>query len=395
MVGRNHSIEGTRRWIGLLCFVILLSAIGSSPGWVSTALLNLSAVKCGSQWVIHNELDLALMGQSPSPDASSACAGVLPDLQTAQRLNSNSVRSKFWIGYAHLARGDLASAAVAFDQSAALEPGNSVAWLFSGLAFDRLGQGEAAVSRWQRIPDSARAITALADRLAGRDDCAGAQRYYRLAVQQPPPGLEQAHLGLADCLYKQERFEEAASEYQTALQLGLKNDVVANRLGKLLVQLGRPREAIPWLALALEWHLYPWHMIDLAKAFEAAGDLASAEYWLAEVERQFPRSPGGFWEFGNYYYRHEQYREAVNHYQHSVILSPQGPYYFYSSLGQAYLAMECPGKAVEAFTQALQRDPENSVIMEWLKNAQSAEKDCSRRMSIKPHSVHRKLAYCE
>jgi tetratricopeptide (TPR) repeat protein len=153
--------------------------------------------------------------------------------------------------------------------------------------------------------------------------------------------------------------------------LGLINDAAANRLGNLLVRLGRPREAIPWLAQALEWHLYPFHMIDLAKGYEASGDLTRAEDWLAETERQFPTASAGFWEAGNYYLRREQYRVAIVHFRQAVMVDPRCPYYCYGNLGRAYLAAGCPHEAAEAFAEALQRDPTNGVVAEWLRNAES------------------------
>ena len=339
--------------------------------WASAALVNRGAVRCGTQLIVNRTPDLALTGQPLGLDAVAAgCDAVLSDLETAQRLNPNSARSEFWIGYAHLARGNLAPAAAAFDRSAGLEPKNSVAWLFAGIAYYRWGQNEMALARWERIHDSTRALTVLADRLAQQDQCVEAEAYYRLALQQPPPGLDEAHLGLADCLYEQERFEEAAVEYQAALQLGLENAAAANRLGNLLVRLSRPQEAIPYLAQALEWHLYPFYMIDLAKGHEANGDLTRAEYWLAETERQFPNTAAGFWELGNYYLRHEQYREAIAHYRRAVTVDPGCPYYCYADLGRAYLATGCPYEAAAAFAESLRRDPTNLVVAGWLENAQ-------------------------
>jgi len=369
MAHKNPHPAGHKVWLPYVW--IGLGVLVSSRIWAGAALVNWGAVKCGNPSVAHHTLDFILLNQPLAPAVTADCCLALSDFEIAQRLNPNSTRSLFWIGYARLARGDLATAALAFDRSTALEPGNGDAWLFSGLTYDRLGQGEAAVSRWQGIRDSALAVTALADRLIGYQDCLGAERYYRIAIREVPPGLERAHLGLADCLDQQGYFEEAVGEYQTAFQLGLKDDVAANRLGKLLIQLDRPQEAIPWLTRALEWHLYPWHMVDLAKGYEAAGDHATAEYWLTETERQFPKTLLGYWELGNFYLRSGQYQKAITHFERAVMIDPACPYYCYSDLGRAYVAANCPYEAVEAFAEALRRDPANTVVAQWLKNAET------------------------
>lgn len=378
MVGRNPGIGRTGGWIWLLCFLILLWVIAVSPMLMSAALVNRGAVQCGNQLIVHRALDLALIGQPLGLDVAAGCAGALSDLEAAQRLNLNSARSEFWIGYTHLARGDLASAAAAFDRSADLEPRNSVTWLFAGIAYYSAGQKEMALSRWRRIHDSTRAVTRLADRLAQQEECPKAEAYYRLAIQQARPGLDEAHLGLADCLYKQERFEEAAIEYQTALDLGLKNAVAANKLGKVLVARGQVWDAIPYLQHAIEWHWYPWYMVDLANAYGALGDHTNAEFWFGEAERAAPNNAVGPYSRGDYYMERHMYAKAIESYERAINVMPDCPAYCYGHLGQAYLAGGYADKAVKAITEALRREPTSAFYQQSLEAARAAERNSPR-----------------
>lgn len=359
--------------IRLMCPFLLLGIVFSVPATASAGLVNVSAVQCGSQLVAQSGSSGFLTGQPIAPSAAGVCARALQPLQVAQRVSPNSARAEAWSGYISLSLGDPADAASAFDRSADLQPGDSIVWFFSGLAYERLGRREVAIRRWERIPEPTRAITTVANRLAAQGQCAEAVTFYRIALHRSSAGIEQAHLGLGDCFFEMERWTEAASEYQAALQMGLRSAAVANRLGNLLVQLSRPEEAISYLAQALEWHSYPWHMIDLAKAYEAAGNLASAEYWLIETERQFPQSSAGFWESGNYYLRHDRYQEAIPHYRDAVAVDPHCPFYCYSDLGRAYMAAGCHREAAEAFAEALRRDQGNAVVAKWLRDAEAME----------------------
>ena len=352
---------------------LLLGVVFNTRALASAGLLNWGAVQCGGQLVAERGSGDFLAGQPVAWSAVAACARSLQWLQVAQVIDPDSARALAWLGYINLSLDDLPEAASAFDRSADLRPGNSIVQLYSGLAHERLGQRQIAIRRWEQIPEPTRAISALANRLAAQGQCADAVSYYRISIQLSSAGLEQAHLGLADCFFEMERWSEAAAGYQAALQLGLKNAAVANRLGNVLAQLGRPQEAIPYLAQALEWHSNPWHMISLAKAYEATGSLTDAEHWLAETERQFPRSSAGFWEFGNYYLRHKLYREAIPHYRRAVTVDPNCPYYCYGDLGRAYLAAGCPHEAAIAFEEALHRDSANVVVAEWLESAQASE----------------------
>ena len=53
-------------------------------------------------------------------------------------------------------------------------------------------------------------------------------------------------------LYTQGHYAEAEKEYRRAIEINPMSDEAHNNMGVLLLQLGRPGEAIPWLEKAVE-----------------------------------------------------------------------------------------------------------------------------------------------
>lgn len=339
---------------------LLLALVFSWPYLTGAALVNLGAVSCTRELLNSGRSDYFLAELKKGKDRAAVCNEAQQKFQEAANLNS-AAGATVWLGRIQLANGNFAEAASEFDRSLNSTPQNDVVRLFGGLAYAAINQPDTASALWSKMSSPVYALVRLGDKLADKEQCAVALTYYQQALRQNASGQDKAHLGLADCFYALKRLPEAAQEYEAVLKSGLKDAQAANKLGRLLVTLERPQEALPYLEQAVNLHEYPYYMIDLADAYGTLGNPEKAEFWYGETERIAPGSPAGPYARGNYYFKQHQYPNAIAAYEQVIALDPQGPAYYYTSLGQSYLANGAPDKAVTALTEALRRDPTNPV----------------------------------
>jgi choline-sulfatase len=231
----------------------------------------------GDQEAIQQLRALGYLGAAAS--APDPPARGLRDPKDGQEL-----RDRLTAGDAALRRGDPAAALAAFEAVLAEDPGNRFALVRSGVALDRAGQGERAVARLRRAvelqPGDPEARQALAETLMRlRRHREAVPEWHELIRLQPRradhwSGLGNA-LGLAgDARRAKEAFERAvdlrpgdtdlvtrlafaahaagdlaaaARHLEEAARLAPAEFAHAGALGILLVELGRPQEALPWL----------------------------------------------------------------------------------------------------------------------------------------------------
>lgn len=96
------------------------------------------------------------------------------------------------------------------------------------------------------------------------------------------------HAQLGDIYFRQEKFAKAEACYRAALEREPEDDDVRAHLGRCLLRLGKPQEAVTWLEPVCERnpkHDYGYSMMALAECFSALGDARRAmETWQGVVE---------------------------------------------------------------------------------------------------------------
>ena len=231
----------------------------------------------GDQEAIEQLRALGYLGAGASP-ADPPAQG-LRDPKDGQEL-----RDRLTAGDAALRRGDPAAALAAFEAVLVEDPANRFALVRSGVALGRAGQGERAVARLRRAvelqPGDPEARLALAETLMRlRRYREAVAEWHELIRLQPRQAEHWSRLGNAlglagDPRRAVEAFQRAvdlrpgdpdlvtrlafaahaagdlaaaARHLEEAARLAPAEFAHAGALGILLVELGRPQEALPWL----------------------------------------------------------------------------------------------------------------------------------------------------
>lgn len=354
--------------IKYLLFTLLLTfgVISLLPSLFSTVLINMGTVSCNKDLIAVGGFNYLVVESKQLP--SSTCKQALEYFLLAQGISSEATDTKVLIGRAELAQGDYKNAIKAFESSLSSNPQDDNNLLFSGLAYSKDGQINTAFSRWSNISASGYVLTFIGNRIATSTGCLQALPYYKFATEKPNvPGIQMAHLAMAECFYSQKKYQKAVIEYKLSLANGLADATIANKLGKLLVTLNQPDAAIPYLEQAIRWHNYAYYMIDLAKTYDQKGDQVQAEHWYKEAERVAPNSYDVYYLHGNYFFEHKKYSEAIQSYEQAVKIEPYCPSFCYFNLGRAYFEYGLIDNALQNFQKALKDNPDDVNIENWVK----------------------------
>lgn len=144
-------------------------------------------------------------------------------------------------------RRDFEEARERFTEVLRLKPDHLEADLSLGVVLMVLGESEAGRARLERIaalsdPIANRAFLLLANQAAMEERPEDAIRYYAEAVERFPEWFA-VRYNLANSLADQERFEEAAPIFESALMLRPRAKFAWTGLGQSFVELGRPLDA--------------------------------------------------------------------------------------------------------------------------------------------------------
>ncbi|MHC4238617.1 MAG: tetratricopeptide repeat protein [Planctomycetota bacterium] len=209
--------------------------------------------------------------------------------------------------------------------------------------------------------------------LSDRRQFSEANRYYEDAVEKYKKAIElrpkhlEAHINLGVVLAKQQKYAEAVTYLNEALQINPNCPPhVYYNLGSAYALQGRYDLAIQNYNEALR--LEPGRLDtrkSLAEALARRGDIEKAIYRLKESLRLQPNQPELHKALAKMLLKQNKIDEAVTHYEHSIRFNTEQPDVLYD-LGRLYFRK---GKIREAFAcceEALRLNPENVDVMNTL-----------------------------
>ncbi len=231
--------------------------------------------------------------------------------------------SLFNLAFAYTMLGRKQEAIAGYEKVLALKPGLYQAELNLGILLVGEKKAERAIpylqAAAQQKPSAFRPNYYLAEALYMNGDDAGAERYYRKAAEIDPTAPD-VQIGLGRAVFNQGRYEEAETYYRKAaeldaryktylLELGtryeekdkaeaairiyrlfLDKPVVQERLGHLLLRLGRAEEALPHLVQAVSLSPTQANRFALAMAYIKTRQPDKALPLLDEVLAEDPKN---------------------------------------------------------------------------------------------------------
>lgn len=170
--------------------------------------------------------------------------GALGAWEHALQLVSDDASTWNQVGILRADEGDDAGAVQAYQRALSVDPKNATVWFNLGLARRRLDEDDAAIEAFQRAAelaaqDDASGVALKAHRSAGhvyrvRRDYEEALPHYRRAVEIRADDATSRYY-VAHCLYKLEKYDEAANEIEKLVSLKPGN-VRAWRLARRIAQ---------------------------------------------------------------------------------------------------------------------------------------------------------------
>ena len=187
-----------------------------------------------------------------------------------------------------------------------------------------------------------------------------AERCYRAAFEKSPRMPEAAHL-VGRVLFDLQKPEEALPWLHKAGSLGPSRAGAFNDLGNLLEELGRPEEAEDAYRRVLE--LEPGNAdahSNLGTALKEQGRVGeAAEAYRRAIELD-PRHFGAYFNLGNLFKQEERFDEAASAYRQAVRIDPEKSD-AHRNLCAALKSLGDWGRAAEACREWLDREPDNPV----------------------------------
>jgi tetratricopeptide (TPR) repeat protein len=178
---------------------------------------------------------------------------------------------------------------------------------------------------------------------------------YRQAVPASPAYV---YNRWGDAFYNQERYDEARTRYQQAVELDPTESLYHSNLGWAQLKLEEYDQAVNAFQRAVA--LSPNSQVDQANLGEAYYLMGEYDLALAAFERAVVLAPGYAWahnRWGDVLYDQAQYVEATQEYREAVDLAPDAALY-HSNLGWAYYQAGEYSRASAAFEEAIGLDPE-------------------------------------
>jgi tetratricopeptide (TPR) repeat protein len=123
-------------------------------------------------------------------------------------------------------------------------------------------------------------------------DLGGAERLYQASIAERPTAEAHTFLGWVYSLGR--RYHDAIRECKRAIALDPSFGNPYNDIGVYLMELGREKEAIPWLERAMKAPRYEaphFPHVNLARIYERSGDTVAALAELTKAEEKAGRLP--------------------------------------------------------------------------------------------------------
>ena len=159
--------------------------------------------------------------------------------------------------------------------------------------------------------------------------------------------------------------------------------------GQVLMRLGRPSEALPYLETAVALDPQRWaHRFNLARARGALGEwpLAAAEY--DEAARLFPGDYATVFNLAQALHRAGREEEAVGRYREAIALKPDDPT-FHLALGISEEKRGQVAEAVTAYRRFLEMDPQAKEAPGVTARVERLEKEAAASPVVPPATTDR------
>jgi serine/threonine-protein kinase len=174
------------------------------------------------------------------------------------------------------------------------------------------------------------------------------------------PQLASGHTCLGNVYFGTGRYEQAVTQYQSALDLDSRSNDAIEGLAYSYDKLGNPvaAEAAYKKAIALRpdyWSVYSW----LGEFYAGQARYAEASEMYRKVAALAPDNYRGHSNLGGIYLLEGRYPEAISELKRSIELRPNA--LAYSNLGAAYFALRRFADAAESFQQAAKLDDRNWI----------------------------------
>jgi tetratricopeptide (TPR) repeat protein len=171
-------------------------------------------------------------------------------------------------------------------------------------------------------------------------------------------GQEESAFDKAFDLYCKGKYKEAEAEYRKALEES-PDSIGANlELGRLLRELGRAQEAVPYLSTAVE--LAPSlgaAALELGSALVATEDWDGAEKHLLRAARLEPKDPYAWWRLGYVCFRKGKVPNAVKYLKKALALDDDLSA-AWLDLGKVHRSEKEGEKAIVCLRKAVETDPQ-------------------------------------
>lgn len=317
-----------------------------------------------------------------------------------QAVSAGNLRSA---GIALAAAGDYPAAQLTLEESLTGDPGDPFALLALGNVLDAQGDGVAAQARWQPI-DAQQALAMQLHRSGSAISNAGNRERAKVLLEQAliidptnpnPPytlagytwatdrdqsatlyrtalavgGLDPFYQHVAEgrVALTDDRLEEAASAFESALAVRPEHVETLTGLASVLDRLGRPDEAIQYFQRAAALAPDPFRsLVEMGDLLLEQGAYSEAIQALGEAVKLRVDRPNAFALLAEAYAGNGQPEPAVLAWRQAITLSPDNAFYRVQ-LGDALVATADEAGAVEAYQQALQINPDSDYARRQLR----------------------------
>jgi tetratricopeptide (TPR) repeat protein len=232
-------------------------------------------------------------------------------------------------------------------------------------------QAKSAVLEGLKLdPGSARGYNLLGVINHQLNDLAGSESAFLQALKLDPRSPE-AHNNLGNCYVSEKKFDLAQREFLATLQASPHNRDANYALGSLLLEQGKPAQAIPYFEHAQPADLPT--LLNLTRAYLEAGRKAQALEVARRISSAYAKDVRAHFSLGILLALAKQFEAAIHELETADALMP-GAYDILFALGRAYDEAGNEAKAENALERALAAKPDSVQTMYLLAKLEHEQK---------------------